>query len=73
MEYKDNYGLTQSLSDFCDGDAKVAKWDECIAGSYVWEGAEKFFWMNYVQPTTHVHRLIAQDMKRTIDKFFGKA
>ena len=67
MANKDSYGLTQSLSDYCDGDAKVAKWDECIAGDYVWEGAEKFYWMNFIQPTAHVHRLIAADMKRVID------
>lgn len=71
MDNKDASGLTQSLADFCDGDAAVAKWDECIAGSYVWEGAEKFYWMNYIQPTTHVHRLIAEDMKATIDTFLS--
>ena len=71
MEHKDSFGLTQSLSDFCDGDAKVAKWDQCIGGSYVWEGAQKFYWMNYIQPTTHVHRLIAMNMKATIDTFFS--
>jgi hypothetical protein len=32
---------------------------------------EEFFWMNFIQPTTHVHRLIAADMKDTIDKHFG--
>lgn len=69
MADKDKYGLTQSLSDFCDGDAAVAKWDECIKGSYVWEGAEKFYWMNYIQPTAHVHRLIAADMKGAVDRW----
>ncbi|KAJ3571849.1 hypothetical protein NPX13_g5243 [Xylaria arbuscula] len=73
MENKDRYGLTESLSSYCDGDANDPnqKWDTCIAGSYVWEGAEKFFWMNYIQPTTHVHKLIAQDMQATIARFFG--
>ena len=67
MADKDAHGLTQSLADYCDGDPAVAKWDECIQGSYVWEGAEKFFWMNFIQPSAHVHRLIAEDMKRVID------
>ena len=73
MANKDQYGLTESLSYYCDGDATDPneKWDECIAGSYTWEGAEKFYWMNYIQPTAHVHRLIASDMKATIDRFFS--
>jgi phospholipase/lecithinase/hemolysin len=72
MANKDKYGLTESLASYCDGDASDPneKWDTCIAGSYVWEGAEKFYWMNYIQPTAHVHRLIAADMKATIDRFF---
>ncbi|KAK4954878.1 hypothetical protein LTR10_007070 [Elasticomyces elasticus] len=71
MENKDSHGLTQPLSDYCDGDPKYAKWDECAAGSYVWEGATKFFWMTFTQPTTTVHQMIAMDMKRTIDDFLG--
>ena len=71
MENKDSQGLIQPLTDYCDGDPAEAKWDTCISGSYVWEGAEKFFWMNFIQPTAHVHRLIAADMKATIDRFFG--
>ncbi len=70
MNNKDQYGLTQSLEDYCDGDPAVAKWDECAAGSYVWEGAQKFFWMNFIQPTAHVHQLIAGDMKKAVDAFF---
>ena len=73
MANKDQYGLTESLASYCDGDASDPneKWDVCIAGSYVWQGAEKFYWMNYIQPSAHVHRLIAGDMKATIDRFFG--
>ncbi|KAK3068877.1 hypothetical protein LTR53_013218 [Teratosphaeriaceae sp. CCFEE 6253] len=66
-----NYGLTQPLSYYCDGDAAVAKWDECAAGSYTWEGAQQFFWMNFVQPTTRVHQLIAADMKKRVDEVLG--
>lgn len=71
MNNKDAFGLTKPLTVFCDGD-ETAQWDTCIAGSYTWEGAEQYYWMNFIQPTTHVHKLIAQDMKKTIDKFFGK-
>lgn len=73
MADKDTYGLTESLASYCDGDASDSneKWDTCIAGSYTWEGATKFFWMNFIQPTTTVHQLIAKDMKATIDKFFN--
>ncbi|KAI1328376.1 hypothetical protein F5Y16DRAFT_369530 [Xylariaceae sp. FL0255] len=73
MDNKDQYGFTESLASFCDGDASDPnqKWDTCIAGSYTWEGAQKFYWMNYIQPTTAVYKLIAQDMQATINKFFG--
>ena len=73
MANKNQYGLTESLASYCDGDATDPneKWDECISGSYTWEGAQKFYWMNYIQPTTHVHKLIAGDMKATIDRFFS--
>lgn len=70
MNNKNSYGLTESLDSYCDGDAAVAKWDECIAGSYVWEGAQKFYWMNFIQPTAHVHQLIAVDMKKAVDAYF---
>ncbi|KAK5122140.1 hypothetical protein LTR85_004386 [Meristemomyces frigidus] len=73
MDNKDSYGLTQPLTYYCDGDASDSndKWDTCIAGSYTWEGAMEFYWMNYIQPTTTVHKLIAADMKSTIDSFLG--
>lgn len=73
MDNKDSHGLTQPLTYYCDGDNTDPnfKWSECIAGSYVWEGATEFYWMNYIQPTTGVHKLIAADMKTTIDTFLG--
>ena len=73
MADKDSYGLTESLSYYCDGDASSPddKWDTCVAGSYYWEGAQKFYWMNFIQPTTTVHALIAADMKKTIDGYFS--
>ncbi|OQO04336.1 hypothetical protein B0A48_10947 [Cryoendolithus antarcticus] len=73
MNNKDSYGLTQSLKYYCDGSSTDPNqhWDQCIAGDYVWEGAESFYWMNYIQPTRHVHNLIAEDMKKAIDAHFA--
>jgi phospholipase/lecithinase/hemolysin len=71
MDNKDDYGLSAPLTGYCDGDPAKASWDTCTAGSYYWEGATKFVWMTFVEPTTTVHRFIAQDMKKTIDAFFG--
>lgn len=73
MENINQYGLTESLASFCDGDSSDPnqKWDTCFDATYTWEGARKFYWMNYIQPTTQVHKLIAQDMHATINKFFG--
>ncbi|KAK5119046.1 hypothetical protein LTR62_000257 [Meristemomyces frigidus] len=71
IDNKDSHGLTASATDYCDGTAGVAKWDECAAGSYTWEGATKFIWMTFVEPTTTVHQMIAADMKKTIDSFLG--
>lgn len=73
MENKDDYGLTQSLGSYCDGDASSPNdmWCECTGGSYTWEGATHFYWMNFIQPTTTVHKLIAADMKARIDRFLG--
>ncbi|KAI1270822.1 hypothetical protein F5Y07DRAFT_406829 [Xylaria sp. FL0933] len=72
VDNKDQHGLTESLASYCDGDPSDpnCKWDTCIGGSYTWEGARKFYWMNYIQPTTYVYQLIAQDMHAAIDEFF---
>ncbi|TKA29265.1 hypothetical protein B0A50_03775 [Salinomyces thailandicus] len=70
MNNKNSYGLTQPLTAYCDGDDQ-AMWSTCISGDYVWQGATHFYWMNFIQPTTTVHKLIAQDMKRVVDGFFG--
>ena len=70
MDNQDKYGITAPLSDYCDGVQGVSKWDECVAGSYPWEGAKKFFWMTFGNPTTTVHQLIAQDMKKAVDAHF---
>lgn len=44
-------------------------------GSDGWSGSgmgwDSFFWMNFVQPTSRVHALVAGDMKKTIDQALG--
>lgn len=70
LRTKDAWGLTAPADAFCDGGAGN-QWDTCIGGSYVWQGATKFFWMNYIQPTTTVHQMIALDMRTRIDMFFA--
>lgn len=44
-------------------------------GADGWSGSgmgwDSFFWMNFVQPTTRVHALVAADMKKTVDKSLG--
>lgn len=63
------YGITQPTSYYCDGDASDLneKWDECQVQGL----AHEFYWMSFVNPTTHVHQLIAGDMKSAIDQHFG--
>jgi cholinesterase len=61
-------GFTQPLTYYCDADdTPNCQWDLCMTRGH----GEEFFWMNFIQLTTHVHRLIAADMKATIDKHFG--
>lgn len=62
-------GFTQPLTDICDG-AGDAQWAKCWKDG-VGLVADGFFWLNFIQPTTQVHRLIAADMKKTIDKHYG--
>ena len=61
-------GFTQSLSDFCDGGASDPnqKWDECWNSQTYQLDANGFFWVNYIQPTTQVYKLVAADMRDTI-------
>jgi phospholipase/lecithinase/hemolysin len=59
-------GFTKPLTAFCDGDGD-ASWTDCMVNG----NAPEYFWMNFIQPTTRVHQLIAKDMKATIDKHFG--
>ncbi|KAF2473889.1 uncharacterized protein BDR25DRAFT_386799 [Lindgomyces ingoldianus] len=59
-------GFTAPLTDFCDGMGD-ATWNDCMVKGNM----GKYFWMNFVQPTTRVHELIAKDMKATVDKHLG--
>ena len=63
-----SYGFTQPLTSFCDGDGD-ANWQLCMVDGH----GDEFFWMNFVQPTTRVHQMIAADMKTAIDQHFGFA
>ncbi|KAL0936384.1 GDSL-like Lipase/Acylhydrolase [Colletotrichum truncatum] len=60
------YGFTRPLNQFCDGD-ETAQWDDCMIKG----NANQYFWMNFIQPTTAVHQLIAKDMKKTTDSHFA--
>lgn len=66
---KDTYGLTAPTISYCDGDASSLndQWTDCMEDGH----ANEYVWMSFVNPTTRVHELIAQDMKKTIDGVFG--
>jgi len=60
-----SHGFTKPLTAFCDGDGD-ANWKDCMEEGH---GGE-YFWMNYVQPTTRVHKLTAADMAATVKAHF---
>jgi cholinesterase len=49
-------GFTKPLSSFCDGDGNAA-WQDCMIDG----NAPEYFWMNFIQPTSRVHKLRAQE------------
>lgn len=53
-------------SEFCDGYSQE-DWDLCVTQGK----GDEFYWMQYIDPTTRVHQLIAQDMYATIKKHYG--
>ena len=57
-----SYGFTQPLTASCDGDGDDHG-RNCMGGIH----GTDYFWLNMEQPTTRVHKLVARDMKRTID------
>lgn len=60
------HGFTYPLDQICDGQGS-ANWNICMVEGH----ANEHFWMNFIQPTTHAHRLIGADMKAAVDKHFG--
>lgn len=68
---------------FCDGDLEESEfmlsindteidgvritknWDYCVTLKH----GDEWFWMQYLDPTTHVHQLVAKDMEDTVSKF----
>lgn len=65
----DSYGITKVGMEFCDGDtAHPENFAECLVPG---ESASKFFWVNYTDMTTVVHKLIADDMYSAIKARFG--
>jgi phospholipase/lecithinase/hemolysin len=66
LDNASTHGFTAPLTDICDGQGDRT-WNDCMVDGNV----GKYFWMNFVQPTTRAHELIAQDMKVTIDKHLG--
>jgi len=60
------HGFAQPLTYYCDGDS-AAKWQDCMVD----HNYNTYFWMNFEQPTSRVHQLIAADMKSIIDQHFG--
>lgn len=63
-----SYGITKVGTNFCDGDtAHPNNFQECI---YDGKGY-LFYWVNYTDPTTRVHQLIAQDMYAMLKKRFS--
>jgi len=53
-------------SEFCDGYSQ-ADWDLCVTKHQ----GNSFYWMQYIDPTTYVHQLVAQDMYRAIKEHYG--
>lgn len=60
------YGITHEGGEFCDGYSQQ-DWDLCVT----YHQGNTFYWMQYLDMTTYVHSLVAEDMKKTIDQHFG--
>ena len=69
-------GFTEPLTKFCDGQGD-ASWNQCMvtgtgaSGNTEIVGWDTFFWMNFIQPTTKVHRLVGNDMARKVKSALG--
>lgn len=74
---------TNGFPSFCDGDKEETayvlsingtvvdgveitdNWDYCVTLKH----QDEWYWMQYLDPTSHVHQLVAQDMEKTIRSF----
>ena len=62
----DNYGINYIDKHMCDGGGD-ADWDICVTQG---RGGE-FYWMQFLDMTSHVHQLIAEDMANVIKAKFN--
>ena len=70
----DAFGFTQTdkFKDYCDGATGQA-----VAGESNWNlcqkdhKADEFYWMQFLDPTTKVHELIAEDMAQAVKGHFA--
>ena len=62
-------GITAPMNEYCDGDPQspLDQWNDCMNLGH----ANNYYWMSFTNPTTHVHKLIAADMKKAIDAHFA--
>lgn len=60
------YGITHVGGEYCDGYSQE-DWDLCVTDH---EG-DTFFWMQELDMTSYVHKLIAEDMYSTLKAHFG--
>lgn len=74
---------TNGWPSFCDGDSEESaymlsindtvvdgvlvtkNWDYCFTLKH----GDEWYWMQYLDPTSHVHQLVAQDMEATVKAF----
>lgn len=65
----DSYGITKVGMNFCDGDAaNPSNFADCLVPG---QHGDEFYWVNYTDMTTVVHKLIADDMYSAIKARFG--
>ncbi|KAF2240093.1 hypothetical protein EV356DRAFT_527930 [Viridothelium virens] len=63
-------GITAPMNEYCDGnkDSPLDQWNDCMNEGH----ANNYYWMSFTNPTTHVHKLIAADMKKAIDAHYAE-
>ena len=61
----DNYNITHVGGEFCDGYSQQ-DWDLCVTDG---EG-NTFYWMQFLDMTTTIHKMIAQDLFNTIQQHY---